>query len=102
MTADILRITDPVITDESISEYQDLEYNPIAGSNLNNSGADITITIELRDVFSHPSESYLIIEGELIKNDDTRYGDDDDVTLTNNGIMYLFVLEKRNEIFKIA
>ena len=90
MTADILRITDPIITDESISEYEDLEYNPIAGSNLNNSGSDITITIELQDVFSHPSESYLIIEGELLKNDDNRYGDDDDVTLTHNGIMYLF------------
>ena len=90
MTADTLRITDPIITDESIGEYEDLEYNPIAGSNLNNSGSDITITIELQDIFSHPSESYLIIEGELIKNDDTRYANDTVVTLTNNGIMYLF------------
>ena len=90
MTADILRITDPIITDESISEYEHLEYNPIAGSNLNNSGSDITITIELQDVFSHPNGSYLIIEGELIKNDNTRYADADEVTLTNNGIMYLF------------
>ena len=90
MTADILRITDPIITDESISEYEHLEYNPIAGSNLNNSGSDITITIELQDVFSHPNGSYLIIEGELIKNNNTRYADADEVTLTNNGIMYLF------------
>ena len=90
MAADDLRITDSIITDESISRYEDLEYNPIAGSNLNNSGGDITITIELQDVFSHPSRSYLIIEGELIKNDDNRYDDGDEVTLTNNGIMYLF------------
>ena len=90
MTADALRITDSIITDESIGEYEHLEYNPIAGSNLNNSGSDITITIELQDVFSHPSESYLIIEGELIKNDDNRYDNGDEVTLTNNGIMYLF------------
>ena len=90
MTVDALRITDPIITDESISEYEHLEYNPIAGSNLNNSGSDITITIELQDVFSHPSGSYLIIEGELIKNNNTRYADADEVTLTNNGIMYLF------------
>ena len=73
MTADALRITESIITDESISEYEHLEYNPIAGSNLNNSGSDITITIELQDVFSHPSESYLIIEGELIKDNDNRY-----------------------------
>ena len=89
MTADILRITDPVITDESISEYKHLEYNPIAGTNLND-GGDITITIELQDVFSHPSESFLLIEGELTKNDGTRYANADVVSLINNGMMYLF------------
>ena len=89
MDADILRITDPIVTDESIVEYEHLEYNPIAGTNLNN-GGDITITIELQDVFSHPSESFLLIEGELTKNDGTRYDDADVVTLINNGMMYLF------------
>ena len=89
MDADILRITDPVITDESISEYEHLEYNPIAGTNLNDAG-DITINIELQDVFSHPSESFLLIEGNLTKTDGNTYENGDAVTLTNNGIMYLF------------
>ena len=89
MDADILRITDPVITDESISEYEHLEYNPIAGTNLND-GGDITITIELQDVFSHPSESFLLIEGNLTKTDSNTYENGDAVTLTNTGIMYLF------------
>ena len=89
MDADILRITDPVITDESIVEYEHLQFNPIAGANLND-GGDIMITIELQDLFTHPSESFLLIEGELTKNDDTRYANPDAVTLTNNGIMYLF------------
>ena len=89
MDADILRITDPVITDESISEYEHLEYNPIAGTNLND-GGDITITIELQDIFSHPSESFLLIEGNLTKTDGAPYENGAEVTLTNNGIMYLF------------
>ena len=89
MNADILRITDPIISDESISEYEHLEYNPIAGTNLND-GGDITITIELQDIFTHPSESFLLIEGELLKNDGARYDGDDNITITNNGIMYLF------------
>ena len=89
MDADILRITDPVITDESISEYEHLEYNPIAGTNLND-GGDIMITIELQDIFSHPSESFLLIEGNLTKTDGAPYGNGAEVTLTNNGIMYLF------------
>ena len=61
-TVDILRIKEPVATDESITEYEDLQFNPIAGSNLNDSGSDITIDIELKDCFYHPSESYLIVE----------------------------------------
>ena len=89
MNADILRITDPFISDESISEYEHLEYNPIAGTNLNDVG-DIMITIELQDIFTHPSESFLLIEGELLKNDGASYDGDDNITITNNGIIYLF------------
>ena len=89
MNADILKITDPIISDDSIVEYEHIEYNPIVGTNLNNSG-DIMITIELLDIFTLPSESFLIIEGQLLKNDGTLYGDDDNVSLTNNGLMYLF------------
>ena len=86
----ILRITDPILKDDSIDKYEDIEYEPIVGTNLNSSGQDIRLTIETRDIFTHPSESYLIIEGELRKNNDARYADDDPIALTNNGIMHLF------------
>ena len=86
----ILRITDPIISDDSIDKYEDIEYEPVAGTNLNSSGADIRLIIETQDIFTHPSESYLIIEGELKKNDNNCYADDDPIALTNNGIMHLF------------
>ena len=86
----ILRITDPILSNDSIDKYEDIEYEPVAGTNLNSSGADIRLTIETQDIFTHPSESYLIIEGELRKNDNNRYANDDLIALTNNGIMHLF------------
>ena len=86
----ILRITDPILSDDSIDKYEDIEYGPVAGTNLNSSHADIKLTIETQDLFTHPSESYLIIEGELRKNDNNRYANDDPIALTNNGIMHLF------------
>ena len=86
----ILRITDPILSDDSIDKYEDIEYEPVAGTNLNSSGADIRLTIETQDIFTHPSESFLIIEGVLKKHDDTPYAVADLVTLTNNGIMHLF------------
>ena len=86
----ILRITDPIIKDDSIDKYEEIEYEPVAGTNLNSSGQDIRLTIETQDIFTHPSESYLIIEGRLLKTDNNTYGRDDLINLTNNGIMHLF------------
>ena len=87
----ILRITDPIPSDDSIDKYEDVAYEPVAGTNLNASGQDIRLTIETQDIFTHPSESYLIVEGQLVKNaDGTAYADDNLITLTNNGIMHLF------------
>ena len=60
---DILRITDPIPNDDSIDKYEHFEYEPVMGTNLNNSGGDIRINIETQDLFTHPSESFLLIEG---------------------------------------
>ena len=86
----ILKITEPITTDTSIDEYSYVEYGNIAGTNLNNFGGDIRITIEIQDIFTHPSESFLIIEGQLTKDDNTPYADAHVNSLTNNGMMYLF------------
>ena len=86
----ILRITDPILKDDSIDKYEEFAYEPIAGANKNTPGQDIRITIETQDIFTHPSESYLIIKGQLLKADGTAYDRLNRVTLANNGIMYLF------------
>ena len=89
----ILRITDPILKDDSIDKYEDIAYEPIAGTNLNAPGQDIRITIETQDIFTHPSESYLIVEGQLVRSDNGKAYDDAAnvlITLANNGIMHLF------------
>ena len=87
----ILRITDPILKDDSIDKYEEIAYEHITGSNLNAPGQDIRLTIETQDIFTHPSESYLIIEGQLVRSDNERpYTVADLITLTNNGIMHLF------------
>ncbi len=75
--------------DESIIEYEFMEYTPITGTQLNSTG-DIRITVEARDMFSHPSESYLLISGRLTKEDGTAYANANAIALTNNGVMHLF------------
>ena len=65
-------------------------HEPVAGTSLNTSGQDIGLYIETQDIFTHPSESFLIIEGRLTKDNNNDYGNDDLITLTNNGVMHLF------------
>ena len=91
----ILRITDPILKDDSIDKYEDIAYEPIAGTNLNAPGQDIRLIIETQDIFTHPSESYLIVEGQLLKRginppNNPVYNNNDLITLANNGIMHLF------------
>ena len=86
--ADILQITEDIPVDDSIYDYEYKEYNPITGTDFNR--GSIVITIESQDIYTHPAESFLNIEGELIKNNDNRYLINDNVSLINNGIMYLF------------
>ena len=96
--ADILQITEDIPVDDSIYEYEYKEYNPIVGTNLNR--GSIVLTIESQDIYTHPAESFLVIDGRLtltndralnpVVNDAKSLIDTDIVTLINNGIMYLF------------
>ena len=86
--ADILQITEDIPVDDSIYEYEYKEYNPIVGTNLNR--GSIVLTIEAQDIYTHPAESFLVIEGQLLNINNNAYANGDAVTLINNGIMYLF------------
>ena len=85
----ILELHKTNATDESIKSYEYDEYQPITGTQLNSAG-QITITIENQDQFLQLHKSYLLIEGDVLKADDTRCADGDLIALTNNGLLYLF------------
>ena len=65
---DILNFTETPIINESIEEYQYHEYESVTGTNLNNPW-EIRFHIETQNLFTHPSESYLIVEGRLVISD---------------------------------
>ena len=85
----MLELHETNATDESIKSYEYNEYQPITGTQLNSAG-QITITIDNQDQFLHLHNSYLLIEGEVLKADNTRYADADLIALTNKGLLYLF------------
>ena len=89
--ADILQITEDIPVDDSIYDYEYKEYNPIAGKTGDLNRGSIVIVIEAQDIYTHPAESFLIVEGKLVKNaDGSVYDSNTLISLINNGIMYLF------------
>ena len=86
----ILNFEDGYTDSDTIKSYEYSEYQPTSGSNLNIPG-NITIHIENQDEFYHPRRSYLLVEGNLVKDaDDGIYGVNDAIALANNGVMHLF------------
>ena len=86
----ILNITEHIPSDTSIDRYEDIEYEPVTGTKLNNHGGDIRLIIETQGIFTHPSKSYLIIEAHLTKANNNSYGENDLIALMNNTMMHLF------------
>ena len=69
---------------------------------LHNSAGQITITIENQDQFLHLHNSYLLIEGDVLKADNNRYADADFIALTNNGLLYLFSRRRSNRMSNVT
>ena len=86
--SDILNFTEENIVDEDIERFEFHEYESV-NKNLDTTG-EIRINIEQQDLFTLPSEAYILVEGRLLKADGTPYTDTDNITLVNNGIMHLF------------
>ena len=64
----ILQLHEGNAVDESIKCYEYDEYQPITGTQLNSAG-QISITIENQNQFLHLHNSYLLIEGDVLKAD---------------------------------
>ena len=93
----IFQIDEKLNETDAIKSYEWNEYHPTSWSNLNNSGT-ITINIESQDEFYHPRKCCLLIECELVnKAGGGRFGNEQ-ITLANNHIMYIF----SNLKYKIA
>ncbi|XP_065653099.1 uncharacterized protein LOC136080409 [Hydra vulgaris] len=87
--SEVLNFTEIPTVDAGVERFEFHEYDPVARTNLNSVGK-ISINIEQQDLFTLPSEAFLLFEERLLKADGTSYANAHAVSLTNNGIMHLF------------
>ena len=64
-----------------------MNINRLLALTLALNAGQVTITIENQDQFLHLHNSYLLIEGDVLKADSTRYADADPVALASNGVI---------------
>jgi hypothetical protein len=87
----VLDILDQVVVDNSIESFQYYDYTPQSQQNLDVPGNAILMELNANDAYTIPSRSYLIIKGQLLRADNNNaYDPNDQVSLINNAMMYLF------------
>ncbi|CAP20920.1 Protein CBG24269 [Caenorhabditis briggsae] len=79
----ILVVDASIVTDTSIQKEN------LISSSLNQHG-EINFVIETCDQYLHLHKSYIYLEVDLSKLDDTALAETDEVSLTNNAPMFLF------------
>ena len=88
--SDCLVILESIKEDNSIESYQYRDHTP---QNMQiNDKSTIIIDVNTTNTYILPSDSYLIIQGQLRKNiaNHDAYNAADEVALVNNAMMYLF------------
>jgi len=84
VTSPYLQIKEANLIDNSITEFEYVEYLPRDSNNMNKFGLQIFETRD-DDVFLLPHKAYLEIRGKLQTTANANYHDDDVISLVNNG-----------------
>ena len=87
-TADITNYSNAFGIDQSLVEYEDREITTQT-TDLNIS-TDVRFDITNRGLFTHPSNSYLLVEGQLQLHDGAALPNDRNSALAKEGILHLF------------
>ena len=76
--------------DKPIHKIDFIKYSPSSLATMNNNNSNISIIFPREDAYICLQNSYISLEFEVLKNDDTRYADGDQISLVNFGPVALF------------
>ena len=76
--------------DKPIHKIDFIKYSPSSLATINNNNSNISIIFPREDAYICLQNSCISLEFEVLKNDDTRYADGDQISLVNFGPVALF------------
>src|SRR5437870_1945403 len=88
---DVLILQTKVLVDNSIERKDYKTFIPQSKADFNIFGHTIEIRIPASDAYYIPSQSYIEVKGQLVRNDNNNaYPADAQIALINNAVMYMF------------
>ena len=87
---EIFSLKNKYAMDKPIHKIDFIEYSPSSLATINNNNSNISIIFPREDAYICLQNSYISLEFEVFKNDDTRYADGDQISLVNFGPVALF------------
>ena len=87
--------------DKPIQKIDFIKYSPSSLATINNSNSNISIIFLREDAYICLQNSYISLEFEVLKNDDTRYADGDQISLVNFGPVALLTTSSGKHLEKV-
>ena len=88
---DIMTYQSSLLVDNSIERRKLISFIPQSKADINRSTGKIEIDIPACDAYYIPSQSYIQIDGRLVRGDkNNAYDANAQIALANNAVMYLF------------
>ena len=76
--------------EKPIHKNELIKYSPSSLATINNNNSNISISLPREDAYICLQHSFISVEFEVLKNDDTRYVDNDQISLVNFEPVALF------------
>ena len=76
--------------EKPIHKIDFIKYSPSSLATFNNANSNVSISLPREDAYICLQNSYLSLEFEVLKNDNTRYTNGDEISLVNFGPISLF------------
>ena len=76
--------------EKPIHKIDFIKYSPSSLATVNNANSNISVSLPREDAYICLQNSYISLEFEVLKNDNTRYNNGDEISLVNFGPVALF------------
>ena len=90
MSADMFSLKSKYTLEKPIHKIDFIKYSPNSLATVNNANSNISISLPREDAYICLQNSYISLEFKVLKNDNTRYVDNDEICLVNFGPISLF------------